>query len=76
MTKRNANCYTRLRDVPLPPKEKENLTRLEACRVANIGTTAFYKAVKDGRLKVKRNGTKIIVMRSAISSFLENLPDG
>jgi hypothetical protein len=70
-----ANSYTRLRDVPLPPKEKEALTRLEACRVASIGTTAFYKAVKAGRLKIKRNGAKIIVMRSSLNSYLENLPE-
>jgi hypothetical protein len=71
----SSNPYTRLKDVPLPPKDKENLTRLEACRVANIGTTAFYRAVKAGRLKVKRNGTKIIVMRSALNSFVESLPE-
>jgi hypothetical protein len=65
-----------LRDVPLPPKEKETLTRLEACRVASIGTTALYKAVKGGTLKIKRNGTKIIVKRSALNDYLHNLPDG
>jgi hypothetical protein len=70
------NRYTRLRDVPLPPKEKENLTRLEARRLGNIGTTTFYKAVKAGRLKIKRNGAKIIVMRSALDEFIRNLPDG
>jgi excisionase family DNA binding protein len=70
------NRNTRLRDVPLPSKDKENLTRLEACRVGSIGTTTFYKAVKSGRLKIKRNGTKIIVMRSALNEFIRNLPDG
>jgi hypothetical protein len=70
-----SNRNTRLRDVPLPPAHKEYLTRLEACRVASIGTTAFYKAVRDGRLKVKRNGTKIIVMRSMLTSFIDNLPE-
>ncbi len=42
----------------------------------NIVTTTFYKAVKAGRLKIKRNGAKIIVMRSAFNDFLHNLPDG
>jgi excisionase family DNA binding protein len=68
--------YTKLKDTPLPPPEKLALTRMEACRVAGIGTTTFYKAVKAGTLKIKRNGTKIVVMRPAINSYLENLPEG
>ncbi|MEH2608808.1 hypothetical protein [Bradyrhizobium sp. AZCC 1693] len=69
---------TRPNDVPLPPPEQFFLTRLEACRVARIGLNAFDNAVKDGRLVVRRNGTRIIVTRSNLYRFMgvpsESLP--
>ena len=61
---------TRPADVPLPPPEQFFLTRLEACRVARIGLSAFDNAVKDGRLPARRNGTRVIVTRPDLHRFM------
>lgn len=65
---------TRVADVPLPPPEQYFLTRLEACRVARIGLNAFDNAVKDGSLKVLRNGRRVIVARPHLNRFM-GVPD-
>jgi excisionase family DNA binding protein len=60
----------RLIDVQLPSPEETNLTRLEACRVARMGTTTFDKAVSEGRIRVQRIGRKIIVAREELNRFM------
>jgi hypothetical protein len=56
---------TRPSDVPLPPADEENLTRLEGCRVVRIGLTTFDQLVATGRLRVHRIGRRIVVKRVA-----------
>jgi len=65
---------TRPSDVPLPPIHEELLTRLEACRVARISLSSFDRAVKEGRIVVRRNGTRILVSRGELDRFIEALP--
>jgi hypothetical protein len=64
----------RLADVPMPGPEQPFLTRLEACRLARIGTSTFDKAVADKRIKVRWNGIRIIVERVEIERFVKSLP--
>jgi hypothetical protein len=65
---------TRPADVPLPPAEETILTRLEACRIARIGLSTFDKAVKEGRLLVRRNGSRIVVTRDELHRYMGALP--
>jgi hypothetical protein len=68
----------RLRDVPMPQADQPFLTRLEACKLARIGTSAFDKAVAGKRINVRRNGeganARIIVERAEIERFVRSLP--
>lgn len=57
-------------DIPLPPADEENLTRLEACRVARISLSTFDRAVAAKRLHVKRTGRGIIVKRPELERFI------
>ncbi len=58
----------------MPAADQPFLTRLEACRLARIGTSSFDKAVAEKRIKVRWNGIKIIVERAEIIRFVESLP--
>jgi hypothetical protein len=64
----------RLAEVPMPSLEKQFLTRLEACRLARIGTSTFDRAVADKRLTVRWNGNRMIVERTEISRYVASLP--
>jgi hypothetical protein len=64
----------RLADVSVPSADQPFLTRLEACRLARIGTSTFDKAVAAKRIKVRWNGTRMIVERAEIIRFVESLP--
>ncbi len=35
---------------------------------------AFYKAVNDGRLKVRKNGRKTVVLAEDLQAYLDSLP--
>ena len=65
---------TRLADVPMPPADQPFLTKLEACKVARIGTSTFEKAVTEKRLQVRRIGTRIVVPREELMRFVNSLP--
>lgn len=64
----------RLADTPMPSPDQPFLTRLEACRVARIGTSTFDKAVAAKRLTVRWNGIRMIVERAEIERYVESLP--
>jgi hypothetical protein len=40
-----------------------------------LGQTSIYKAIREGRLQIRKYGTRTIIKRSDLVSFLENLPD-
>jgi len=61
---------TRPTEVPLPPPEETNLTRLEACRVARIGLSTFDRAVASKKLRIQKSGRKITVTREELNRFM------
>ena len=72
------------RDHPWMPKrepmlrnaaEKLGLTVPEAALLSSLGQTSLYKAIKEGRLRIRKYGTRTIITRADLSSFLEGLPD-
>lgn len=68
---------TAKRDASLrPAMEKLGLTVLEAASLSSLGQTSMYKAIREGRLRSRKFGTRTIITRADLASFLENLPDG
>ena len=60
----------------LPPTmERLGLTVSEAAALSSLGQTSIYKAIGEGRLRIRKYGTPTIVTRADLASFLENLPD-
>jgi len=37
--------------------------------------TSIYKAIRQGRLRIRKYGTRTIITRTDLASFLESLPD-
>ena len=58
-----------------PTMEKLGLTVPEAAALFSLGQTSIYKAIKEGRLRIRKYGTRTIITRTDLASFLENLPD-
>ena len=58
-----------------PTLEKLGLTVPEAATLSSLGQTSIYKAIREGRLRIRKYGTRTIITRSDLASFLENLPD-
>jgi excisionase family DNA binding protein len=58
-----------------PVMEKLGLTVPEAAALSSLGQTSLYKAIREGRLRIRKYGTRTIITRSDLASFLENLPD-
>lgn len=54
--------------------EKLGLTVPEAAALCSLGQTSIYKAIREGRLRIRKYGTRTIIMRADLESFLENLP--
>ena len=55
--------------------EKLGLTVPEAAALSSLGQTSIYKAIREGRLRIPEYGTRTIITRTDLTSFLENLPD-
>lgn len=47
----------------------------EAAEASSLGQTSIYKAIKEGRLRIEKYGTRTIVRRIDLAAFLRNLPD-
>jgi len=58
-----------------PAMEKLGLTVPEAAELSSLGQTSIYKAIKEGRLRIRKYGTRTIIIRADLQSFLETLPD-
>ena len=58
-----------------PTMEKLGLTVPEAATLSSLGQTSIYKAIREGRLRIRKYGTRTIITRADLASFLENLPD-
>jgi excisionase family DNA binding protein len=59
---------------PAPPIEKLGFTIPEAAQCSSLGQTSIYKAIRDRQLKARKYGTRTIITRNDLMSFLENLP--
>ena len=58
-----------------PAMERLGLTVPEAAALSSLGQTSIYKAIKEGRLRIRKYGTRTIITRADLASFLESLPD-
>ncbi|WP_426442530.1 helix-turn-helix domain-containing protein [Bradyrhizobium genosp. P] len=56
--------------------EKLGLTVADVVALSSLGQTSVYKAIREGRLRIRKYGTRTIITRADLASFLENLPDG
>jgi excisionase family DNA binding protein len=54
--------------------EKLCFTVPETAALCSLGQTSIYKAIREGRLRIRKYGTRTIIMRADLASFLENLP--
>jgi excisionase family DNA binding protein len=58
-----------------PTAERLGLTVPEAAALSSLGQTSIYKAIREGRLRIRKYGTRTIITRTDLTLFLENLPD-
>jgi excisionase family DNA binding protein len=58
-----------------PTMEKLGFTVPEAAALSSLGQTSIYKAIREGKLRIRKYGTRTIITRADLESFLENLPD-
>jgi excisionase family DNA binding protein len=63
------------RKLPLP-MEKLAFTIQEAATVSSLGQTSLYQAVKDGKLIIRKFGTRSVIRRDDLETFLDSLPVG
>jgi excisionase family DNA binding protein len=61
-------------DAAVPPMEKLAFTIQEAAKLSSLGQTSIYKAIRDGQLVSRKYGTRTIIRRDDLVSFLTNLP--
>ena len=59
-----------------PTMEKLGFTVPEAAALSSRGQTSIYKAIREGQLRIRKYGTRTIITRADLASFLENLPNG
>ncbi|MGJ5135684.1 helix-turn-helix domain-containing protein [Bradyrhizobium oligotrophicum] len=50
------------------------LTIPEAAALSSLRQTSIYKAIKEGRLRCRKFGTRTIITRADLASFLNDLP--
>jgi len=60
--------------LPGSTMEKLGLTVPEAAVLSSLGQTSIYKAIREGRLRIRKYSTRTIITRADLASFLENLP--
>jgi hypothetical protein len=56
------------------PMEKLGFTIPEASEVSSLGQTSIYKAIREGKLRCRKYGTRTIITRGDLTAFLDNLP--
>ncbi|WP_315833460.1 helix-turn-helix domain-containing protein [Bradyrhizobium prioriisuperbiae] len=50
------------------------MTIREAAQLSSLGQTSIYKAIREGRLRHRKYGTRTIITRADLASFLDSLP--
>lgn len=48
----------------------------EFCQLYSIGRTLFYEEVAEGRLRVKKAGSKTLILATDATAWASSLPDG
>ena len=48
----------------------------DACRLAGIGKTTLYGAIKRGELTSRKVGRRTLIPAQALADWIENLPAG
>jgi excisionase family DNA binding protein len=69
-----ANGYCAEEERLRPAVEKLAFTIQEAAAVSSIGQTSLYKAIREGRLKARKYGTRTVITRLDLQAFLDSLP--
>jgi excisionase family DNA binding protein len=49
--------------------DKLGLTVPEAAALSSLGQTSIYKAIREGRLRIRKYGTRTIITRSDLASL-------
>ena len=57
-----------------PTMEKLALTIAEAAQLSSLGQASVYKAIRHGQLSSRKFGTRTVITRVDLASFLDNLP--
>ena len=57
------------------PIQKLAYSIAEANKAAPVGRTGVYEALKDGRLKARKNGKRTIILADDLLAFLQSLPE-
>lgn len=47
-----------------------------AAAICNLSRPTLYRAIQDGRLPIKRAGTRTLILAADLERFLRELPDG
>ncbi|GLR54348.1 helix-turn-helix domain-containing protein [Shinella yambaruensis] len=63
-------------DVGMSVGRKAAYSVNEFCSMYSIGRTLFYDEVDAGRLRIKKAGTKTLVLASDADKWAQSLPDG
>jgi hypothetical protein len=63
------------RKLPLP-MEKLAFTIQEAATASSLGQTSLYQAIKDKKLVIRKFGTRSVIRRDDLETFLDSLPVG
>jgi hypothetical protein len=59
----------------IQPGDKVAFTIDEAVQSSTIGGSSLAKALKDKRLRSKKFGKRVVILKTDLVTFLENLPD-
>jgi hypothetical protein len=58
-----------------PLTERLGLTIAGTAELSSLGQTSIYKAIREGRSRIRKYGTRTIVMRADLACSIENLRD-
>jgi len=47
-----------------------------AAAICNLSRPTLYRAIQEGRLPIKRAGTRTLILTTDLERFLHDLPDG
>jgi excisionase family DNA binding protein len=56
------------------PAEKRGFTAAEARRYLGIGKSKFFDLLNSGQLKARRDGGRLLFLRSDLDNYLDRLP--